>query len=187
MKGTETKLKGSFILEPSIFEDTRGYFFESYNEEDLGEILGYKPYFVQDNQSKSQYGVVRGLHMQSGAFSQAKLVRVLEGTVIDVVIDVRRESATYGQYIAIELSARNRRQLFIPRGFLHGFSVISDFAVFFYKCDNRYNRDSEIGVFPLDMNLNIDWQIPSDKIVLSEKDRNAQVFSEYTIMQSILV
>lgn len=179
MNAIETKLKGCFILEPNVFEDERGYFFESYNENKLEEILGYKPTFVQDNQSKSSYGVIRGLHMQSGEHSQAKLVRVVEGAVIDVAVDVRPGSETYGQSVVVELSADNKRQLFIPRGFLHGFSVISDTAVFFYKCDNGYNKASEDGVYPLDENFGIDWQIPTEKMILSEKDKEAQSFEEF--------
>ncbi|MGV0936461.1 dTDP-4-dehydrorhamnose 3,5-epimerase [Empedobacter falsenii] len=181
MKATETKLKGCFILEPTVFEDERGYFFESYNENKLEQILGYKPTFVQDNQSKSSYGVVRGLHMQAGEHAQAKLVRVVEGAVIDVAVDVRPGSATYGQAVAVELSAENKRQLFIPRGFLHGFSVISEQATFFYKCDNGYNKASENGVNPLDQELNIDWQIPSEKMIISEKDQEAQSFGEFKV------
>ena len=176
MKAIETKLKGCFILEPTVFEDERGYFFESYNENKLEEVLGYKPTFVQDNQSKSSFGVVRGLHMQAGEHAQAKLVRVVEGAVIDVAVDVRPGSETYGQSVAVELSADNKRQLFIPRGFLHGFSVISDTAVFFYKCDNGYNKESEDGVNPLDQDLAIDWQVPAEKMLLSEKDKEAQLF-----------
>ena len=179
MKAQETKLKGCFILEPTIFEDERGYFFESYNENKLEQTLGYKPVFVQDNESKSSYGVVRGLHMQSGKYAQAKLVRVLEGKVIDVVVDVRCDSSTFGESIAVELSAANKRQLFIPRGFLHGFSVLSETATFFYKCDNTYNKESEDGVNPLDVNLGIDWGISQDKIILSEKDQKAQSFQEF--------
>ncbi|MFV0162212.1 dTDP-4-dehydrorhamnose 3,5-epimerase [Empedobacter falsenii] len=179
MKAIETNLKGCFILEPTVFEDERGYFFESYNENKLEQILGYKPTFVQDNQSKSTYGVVRGLHMQAGEYSQAKLVRVVEGAVIDVAVDVRPGSETYGQSVTVELSADNKRQLFIPRGFLHGFSVISESAVFFYKCDNGYNKESEDGVYPLDAALAIDWQVPVEKIILSEKDKEAQSFEAY--------
>lgn len=179
MKVTETKLKGCFILEPTVFEDSRGYFFESYNENKLEEILGYKPTFVQDNQSRSSYGVVRGLHMQAGEYAQAKLVRVIEGSVIDVAVDVRPNSETYGESVAIELSADNKKQLFIPRGFLHGFSVISEKATFFYKCDNNYNKASEDGVNPLDDELNIDWQIAIDQMIISEKDQEAQSFSTF--------
>ncbi|WP_314242165.1 dTDP-4-dehydrorhamnose 3,5-epimerase [Empedobacter tilapiae] len=179
MKVTETKLKGCFILEPTVFEDSRGYFFESYNEDKLEEILGYKPTFVQDNQSRSSYGVVRGLHMQAGEYAQAKLVRVIEGSVIDVAVDVRPNSETYGESVAIELSADNKKQLFIPRGFLHGFSVISEKATFFYKCDNNYNKASEDGVNPLDDELNIDWQIAINQMIISEKDQEAQSFSTF--------
>lgn len=179
MKGIETKLKGCFILEPTVFEDERGYFFESFNENKLEAILGYKPSFVQDNQSKSSYGVVRGLHMQAGEHSQAKLVRVVEGAVIDVAVDVRKDSPTFGQSVAVELSAENKRQLFVPRGFLHGFSVISESAVFFYKCDNGYNKDAEDGVNPLDLDLAIDWQLEPKDMLLSEKDKEAQSFSDF--------
>lgn len=180
MKGIETKLKGCFILEPTVFEDERGYFFESFNENKLEAILGFKPSFVQDNQSKSSYGVVRGLHMQAGEHSQAKLVRVVEGAVIDVAVDVRKDSPTFGQSVAVELSAENKRQLFVPRGFLHGFSVVSESAVFFYKCDNGYNKESEDGVNPLDSDLAIDWQLESKDMVLSGKDKEAQSFSDFT-------
>ncbi|MBF0596857.1 dTDP-4-dehydrorhamnose 3,5-epimerase [Faecalibacter rhinopitheci] len=181
MNAIETKLKGCFILEPTVFEDERGYFFESYNEHKMEQILGYKPTFVQDNQSKSSFGVVRGLHMQSGEFSQAKLVRAIEGTVIDVAVDVRPDSPTFGQSVAVELSAENKRQLFIPRGFLHGFSVISDTATFFYKCDNGYNKASENGVTPLDESLAIDWGISVDQMILSEKDQEAQSFETFKL------
>jgi len=184
MNAIETKLKGCFILEPTVFEDERGYFYESYNENKLEQILGFKPTFVQDNQSKSSYGVVRGLHMQAGENSQAKLVRVLEGAVIDVAVDVRPNSPTYGESIAVELSENNKRQLFIPRGFLHGFSVISEHATFFYKCDNGYNKASEDGINPLDKDLNIDWQLPLDKMLLSEKDKEAQSFTEFQVKNS---
>ncbi len=179
MKATETKLKGCFILEPSIFEDSRGYFFESYNEKKMKEILGYKPTFVQDNQSRSSYGVVRGLHMQAGEYAQAKLVRVIEGSVIDVAVDVRPNSETYGQSVAVELSEENKKQLFIPRGFLHGFSVVSEYATFFYKCDNGYNKEAEDGVHPLDEELDIMWQIPRSQMIISEKDQEAQTFQTF--------
>ncbi len=177
MKYTETKLSGCFILEPTVFEDERGYFFESYNENKLAEILGHNPHFVQDNQSKSQFGVVRGLHMQAGEHAQAKLVRVLEGRVLDVAVDVRPNSPTYGQHVAVELSAENKKQLFVPRGFLHGFSVLSEQAVFSYKCDNTYRKEAEDGVYPLDPQLAIDWRIPVDQMILSQKDREAQNFT----------
>lgn len=179
MNVIETKLKGCFILEPKVFTDERGYFFESYNEDKLNEILGYSPKFVQDNQSRSSFGVVRGLHLQSGEHSQAKLVRVIEGTVLDVVVDVRLNSPTFGEWIAVELSAENQKQLFIPRDFLHGFSVVSENATFFYKCDNWYNKESENGVYPLDVALGIDWGISHNKIILSEKDQKAPSFNSY--------
>lgn len=178
MKYTETKLSGCFILEPAVFEDERGYFFESYNENRLTAILGHNPHFVQDNQSKSQFGVVRGLHRQTGEHAQAKLVRVLEGCVLDVAVDVRPDSPTYGQHVAVELSAENKKQMFVPRGFLHGFAVLSEQAVFSYKCDNNYNKEAEDGVHPLDAQLGIDWQIPVDQMILSQKDQEAQNFAE---------
>lgn len=176
---TETKLKGCYIIEPSVFEDERGYFFESYNENKIANELGYKPNFVQDNQSKSSYGVIRGLHMQSGDFAQAKLVRVIQGKVLDIVVDVRPESETFGESFSVELSEENKKQMFVPRGFLHGFSVLSETAVFFYKCDNFYNKESEQGVNPLDTTLNLNWNIPNDQMLLSEKDEQAQSFIEY--------
>lgn len=178
MTYTETKLKGCFILEPTVFEDERGYFFESFNETKLAAILGYIPHFVQDNQSKSQFGVVRGLHLQAGEYAQAKLVRVVEGKVLDVAVDVRPGSPTFGQHVAVELSAENRKQLFVPRGFLHGFSVLSEHAVFFYKCDNNYHKESEDGVNPLDPELEVDWEIPRERMILSQKDQEAQSFEE---------
>lgn len=178
MTYTEAKLKGCFILEPTVYEDERGYFFESFNETKLAAILGYKPHFVQDNQSKSQFGVVRGLHLQAGDHAQAKLVRVVEGKVLDVAVDVRPGSITFGQHITVELSAENRKQLFVPRGFLHGFSVLSEHAVFFYKCDNNYHKESEDGVNPLDFELAVDWKIPHEEMILSQKDQEAQSFEK---------
>ena len=178
MNITQTHLKGCFIIEPAVFEDERGYFFESFNERKLEEVLGYAPHFVQDNQSKSSYGVVRGLHQQLGDMAQAKLVRALEGAVLDVVVDVRPDSDTYGQSFSVELSAENKKQLFVPRGFLHGFSVLSNEAVFFYKCDNFYDKASEAGIHPLDPSLNIDWKIERIKMVLSEKDKEAPFFNK---------
>jgi dTDP-4-dehydrorhamnose 3,5-epimerase len=176
MKAIETKLKGCFILEPTLFEDSRGYFFEAFSKAKFEELTGANADFIQDNQSKSKYGVVRGLHQQIGEFAQAKLVRVLKGRVLDVVVDVRADSPTYGEHVAVELSSENNRQLYIPRGFLHGFSVLSDTATFFYKCDNVYNKASEDGVYPLDKTLAVDWKIPFDKIVLSDKDKEARSF-----------
>jgi dTDP-4-dehydrorhamnose 3,5-epimerase len=177
MKVIETKLKGCFILEPTIFEDSRGYFFEAFSKAKFEEVTGVNSDFVQDNQSKSSYGVVRGLHQQVGEYAQAKLVRVLEGKVLDVAVDVREGSPTYGEHVAVELSAENNRQLYIPRGFLHGFAVISETATFFYKCDNIYNKASEDSVHPLDGTLAVDWQIPLNEIILSAKDEGARAFS----------
>lgn len=179
MNIVHTDLDGCFILEPNVFQDERGYFFEAYNEQKFENILGYKPLFVQDNQSQSHFGVIRGLHMQKGDFSQAKLVRVLEGSVLDVVVDVRPDSPTFGQSVTVELSAENKKQFFIPRGFLHGFSVLSPTATFFYKCDNGYNKASEDGVNPLDSELAIDWKIPQQAMLLSDKDQEAPSFAQF--------
>ncbi|SDT32026.1 dTDP-4-dehydrorhamnose 3,5-epimerase [Maribacter dokdonensis] len=170
MNFIETKLKGCFIIEPSLFADDRGYFFESFNEQRFNKGIGTNVVFVQDNQSFSQKGVIRAIHYQLGANAQAKLVRVLRGTVIDVAVDLRKDSLTYGQHVAIELSAENKKQLFIPRGFGHGFSVISETAEFFYKCDNYYNKESEGGIIFNDSTLGIDWKVDSDDIKVSEKD-----------------
>ncbi len=178
MQAIETKLKGCFILEPTKFGDSRGYFMESFNEKTFHELTGVKTHFVQDNQSFSMKGVLRGLHAQCGEFAQAKLVRVVQGTVLDVAVDIRPQSETFGEYISVELSAENNKQLFVPRGFLHGFVVLSDTATFFYKCDNYYNKDSERGVYPLDVDLDIDWKLPLDELLLSEKDKIAPGFAE---------
>ncbi len=169
MKIIKTHIEDLFVIEPRVFNDDRGYFFESYNKKVFEDNLILNT-FVQDNQSKSSYGVIRGLHAQSGAHAQAKLVRVLEGKVLDVAVDIRENSPTYGQHFSIELSAENQKQLLIPRGFLHGFSVLSESAIFFYKCDNSYCKEAEIGVRFDDENLAIDWQIPPDKASVSEKD-----------------
>ncbi|SFS97311.1 dTDP-4-dehydrorhamnose 3,5-epimerase [Sphingobacterium wenxiniae] len=178
MKITNTKLKGCFILEPAKYGDSRGYFMESFNEKTFNELTGTDTHFVQDNQSYSTRGVLRGLHAQAGEYAQAKLVRVLEGEVIDVAVDVRPQSETFGQHVAVRLSAENNLQLFVPRGFLHGFVVLSDAATFFYKCDNFYNKASECGVHPLDKDLAIDWQIAESELLLSDKDKEALSFKE---------
>ncbi|WP_405384872.1 dTDP-4-dehydrorhamnose 3,5-epimerase [Maribacter sp. LLG6340-A2] len=170
MTFTETKLKGCYILQPKVFSDERGYFFESFNEKTFSEGVGESVKFVQDNQSFSTYGIVRGIHYQVGNNAQAKLVRVLSGSVLDVAVDLRKNSATFGQHIAVELSAENKKQLFIPRGFGHGFSVLSKTAEFFYKCDNFYNKESEGGIIYNDKNLQIDWKIENSKVKVSEKD-----------------
>lgn len=169
MKFIETPLPGLVIVEPRLFPDARGYFYESYNEAAFAEA-GIACRFVQDNQSKSQYGVVRGLHCQQGVHAQAKLVRVLQGTVLDVAVDIRRGSPAFGRHFGVELSEENCRMLFMPRGFLHGFSVLSDTAVLQYKCDNPYCKDAESGVRYDDPDLGIDWRIPGDRVCLSEKD-----------------
>ena len=183
MQIQETKLKGCFILEPTKYGDSRGYFFESFNERTFNELTGTNTHFVQDNQSYSTRGVLRGLHAQAGEHAQAKLVRVLEGAVIDVAVDVRPGSDTYGQYVAVELSAENNKQLFVPRGFLHGFVVLSEVATFFYKCDNFYHKASECGVHPLDKDLAVDWQIPVAELLLSDKDKEAQSFQEFQALK----
>lgn len=170
MKIIETAIKDVFIIEPQIFRDDRGYFFESWNQAKMAEAgLNYN--FIQDNQSKSVYGTIRGLHFQKGEFSQAKLVRVLEGTVLDMAVDLRPGSETFGQHVAVELSAENNRQLMIPRGFAHGFSVLTPTAVFAYKCDNVYNKASEGGLRFNDPDLGIDWKVKPEDAILSEKDK----------------
>lgn len=178
MNFIKTAIEGVFIIEPRIFADERGYFFESYSRAAF-EAAGLHYDFVQDNQSKSVYGTVRGLHFQKGEHSQAKLVRVLEGTVLDVAVDLRRASPTYGQYVSVELSAENNRQLMIPRGFAHGFSVLSETAVFAYKCDNPYCRESEGGIRFDDPALAIDWRIDPAKALTSDKDKRHPYFSEF--------
>lgn len=170
MNFIKTEIDGVIIVEPQVFSDERGYFFESYNY-DVFASAGIDAKFVQDNQSKSSYGVVRGLHCQTGEHAQAKLVRVLEGRVLDVAVDIREGSKTFGRYIAVELSAENKRQLYLPRGFLHGFSVLSETAVFAYKCDNFYFKASESGVRYDDKDIGVDWHIPVDKIIISDKDK----------------
>ena len=170
MKVSKTEIDGVFIIEPMVFEDERGYFFESYNKDKLKE-QGIDYDFIQDNQSKSKYGTIRGIHFQKGEYAQAKLVRVLEGTVLDIAVDLRKDSPTFGKHVAVELSADNRRQLMIPRGFGHGFSVLSDTAVFAYKCDNVYNKSAEGGLRYNDPKLGIDWKIDTDKAILSDKDK----------------
>lgn len=170
MKFIETKLKGCFILEPKIIKDERGYFMESFNEKTFQEGIGQKVTFVQDNQSFSTKGVLRGLHYQCGEHAQAKLVRVLQGEVLDVAVDLRPDSKTYGQYEAVVLSEENQLQFFIPRGFAHGFLVLSETATFFYKCDNLYNKESEAGLIYNDETLNINWNFPFKDLIISDKD-----------------
>lgn len=173
----ETEINGVFIIEPKVFGDARGYFFESWSEAKLAEA-GINCRFVQDNESKSSYGVLRGLHYQAAPYTQAKLVRVIQGSVLDVAVDIRKNSPTYGKYVAIELSGENKRQLFIPRGFAHGFAVLSDEAVFAYKCDNIYMPSSERGIAFNDPDLNIDWRVNPDKWNLSAKDTQHPAFKD---------
>ena len=165
-----TPISGCFIIEPKIIADERGYFMESFNEKTFQNGVGQDVHFVQDNQSFSSKGVLRGLHYQTGIHAQAKLVRVLSGEVLDVAVDIRPESPTYGQHVTALLSGENQRQFFVPRGFAHGFLVLSETATFFYKCDNFYNKDSEGGISYKDATLNIDWQFPTDNLLISEKD-----------------
>ncbi|WP_183566105.1 dTDP-4-dehydrorhamnose 3,5-epimerase [Mucilaginibacter sp. SP1R1] len=167
---TPTPIQGLIILTPRVFNDDRGYFFESFNETSFNDLAGYKVNFVQDNQSFSTKGVLRGLHLQKGEHAQAKLVRVTQGEVLDVAVDLRKDSATYGQHYSVLLSAENNQQFFIPRGFGHGFVVLSDTAVFQYKCDNYYNKQSEGGLHYADPGLAIDWKLPQDELLVSEKD-----------------
>lgn len=165
----ETDIAGLLVFEPKVFEDSRGYFFESYNENVFKE-QGIDIRWVQDNQSSSTYGVIRGLHYQLPPFAQSKLVRVLKGKILDVAVDIRKGSPTYGKSYCKVLSAKNKRQLFIPKGFAHGFSVLSEKAEVLYKCDGFYNKQSEAGIIYNDAELNIDWRIPAENAVISEKD-----------------
>jgi dTDP-4-dehydrorhamnose 3,5-epimerase len=171
MRFVKTEIDGIFIIEPRMFEDARGYFFESYSKAEFA-ANGLDYDFVQDNQSKSAYGTVRGLHFQRGAAAQAKLVRCLAGSVLDVAVDLRPGSGTYGRHVAVELAGENNRMLMIPRGFAHGFSVLSETAVFAYKCDNLYDRSAEGGLLWNDPALGIDWRIPAGREILSDKDRS---------------
>lgn len=176
MEYIETAIKGVFIIEPRVFNDTRGYFMEAWKKADFEEHIG-KVDFIQDNESKSTYGVLRGLHYQKGEYSQAKLVRVMKGKVLDVAVDIRRSSPTFGQHVMVELSDENKRQFFIPRGFAHGFLVLSDEAVFTYKVDNVYAPQHEAGIRWNDPELNLLWPIDQEKVVTSEKDLNAPPLS----------
>ena len=178
MKVKSTPLKNCYIIEPTVFEDDRGYFYEKFNEQKFEQLTGMNGHFVQDNVSKSSYGVLRGLHLQKGDMAQAKLVSCLEGRVWDVAVDLREDSPTFGQWFGLELSAENRLQFYIPRGFAHGFSVLSPTAVFAYKCDNFYNKESEGGIIWNDTELNIDWKLPMSDIILSEKDKVQKTFKE---------
>ncbi len=178
MEVIKTAIDGVYILEPRIFRDDRGYFFESFSQREFEEKIG-KINFVQDNESKSSYGVMRGLHFQRPPYAQSKLVRCVKGAVLDVAVDIRKGSPTYGQHVAVELTADNHRQFFIPRGFAHGFAVLSDEAIFQYKCDNFYAPQADGGISILDASLNIDWQIPTEKAILSEKDTKHPLLQDF--------
>jgi len=171
MEINKTNIDGCFEIIPRVFEDERGHFFESFNQSTFEKETGAKPFFVQDNQSLSTKGVLRGLHFQKGVHAQAKLVRVLQGEVLDVVVDIRPHSKTYGNIVRTVLSSENRKQLFMPRGCAHGFVTLSDSATFFYKCDNFYNKESEGGVLYNDPELNIDWILDASELIISEKDQ----------------
>ena len=178
MKVINTDIPGLYILEPVIHGDARGYFFEAFNQRDFDEAVGMHVTFVQDNESKSSYGVLRGLHFQKGDHAQAKLVRVVSGRVLDVAVDMRPGSPTFGRHVSVELTGENHRMFFIPRGFAHGFSVLSEEAVFQYKCDNYYCPESEGGIAWDDPSLGIDWQLPAEAVKLSDKDRRNPKISE---------
>ena len=178
MNVIKTALNGVVIIEPRIFEDSRGYFFESFSERDFNAQVR-KIRFVQDNESKSSYGVLRGLHFQRPPFTQSKLVRCVKGAVLDVAVDIRKGSPTYGQHVAVELTEDNHRQFFVPRGFAHGFAVLSDVAVFQYKCDNFYTPQADGGISILDDSLGIDWRIPTGKAILSEKDTRHPLLKDF--------
>lgn len=179
MEIKKTNIDGCFELIPRVFEDERGYFFESFNQSTFEKETGAKPFFVQDNQSFSTKGVLRGLHFQKGSHAQAKLVRVLEGEVLDVAVDIRSNSKTYGKIVRTVLSSDNRKQLFIPRGCAHGFVTLSKTAIFFYKCDNFYDKESEGGILYNDPELNIDWILNENDLIISEKDRILPTLNEF--------
>jgi dTDP-4-dehydrorhamnose 3,5-epimerase len=175
----ETGIKDCIIIEPNVFKDERGYFLETFNSNTFKEKTGLDVQFVQDNESKSNTGVVRGLHCQLGEHAQAKLVSVTIGKVIDVAVDMRRDSATFMKHVAVELSGENKRRLFVPRGFLHGFVVLEDNTIFSYKCDNFYNKASDSGILWNDVDLNINWGVPMNNAIVSDKDRNLMTAKEF--------
>ena len=183
MNVIQTPLEGVLILEPRVFNDSRGYFFESFSQREFDEkvapVLGHSVTFVQDNESMSSYGVMRGLHFQRPPFTQSKLVRCVRGAVLDVVVDIRKGSPTYGQHFAVELTEENKRQFFISKGFAHGFAVLSETAVFQYKCDEFYHPEADGGISILDNSLGIDWRIPVDKVILSEKDTKHPLLKDF--------
>jgi dTDP-4-dehydrorhamnose 3,5-epimerase len=175
----QTPLKDCFIIHDKVHGDARGYFIETYNNRDFKAASGLDIEFVQDNQSRSSKGVLRGLHMQKGAAAQAKLVRVLEGAVLDIAVDLRKGSPSFGQHFAIELSAENHKQFYVPAGFAHGFVVLSEFATFFYKVDKFYEPGNEVGIMYNDKDLDIDWRLPTSELIFSEKDKTLGSFAEY--------
>lgn len=183
MEVTKTAIDGVLIIEPKVFGDARGYFFESFSQREFDEkvasILGHTIHFVQDNESMSSYGVMRGLHFQRPPFTQSKLVRCVKGSVLDVAVDIRKGSPTYGRHVAVELSEDNHRQFFIPRGFAHGFAVLSESAVFQYKCDEFYHPEADGGISILDRSLAIDWKIQVEKALLSEKDTKHALLRDF--------
>jgi dTDP-4-dehydrorhamnose 3,5-epimerase len=179
MNVIQTHIDGVVIIEPKVFGDNRGYFFESYNDREFKEKTGYDIVFVQDNESKSRYGVVRGLHFQMPPFAQSKLVRVVKGAALDVAVDIRKGSPTYGQHVSVEITEENHRQVFISKGFAHGFSVLSEEVIFQYRCDAFYNPQSEGALAWDDPDLNIDWKVPSDQVLLSEKDLHHTQFKNF--------
>lgn len=178
MEIIKTGIEGLLILEPRIFQDARGYFFESFSQREFEEKVG-PVHFVQDNESMSTYGVMRGLHFQRPPYTQSKLVRCVSGAVLDVAVDIRQGSPTYGQHVAVELTAENHRQFFIPKGFAHGFAVLSETAVFQYKCDEFYHPEADAGISILDESLGIDWRIPTDKAILSDKDTRHGMLADF--------
>lgn len=175
----QTELDGVLIIEPKVFGDARGYFLESFNAKEFAEKTGLNINFVQDNESMSSYGVMRGLHFQRPPYTQSKLVRCVKGAVLDVAVDIRKGSPTYGQHVAVELTEDNHRQFFVPRGFAHGFAVLTETAVFQYKCDNFYAPQADGGISILDNSLGIDWKIPTDKALLSEKDTKHALLKDF--------
>lgn len=183
MEVIKTALEGAFIIEPKVFKDTRGYFFESFSQRDFDAqvipLLGHSVQFVQDNESMSSYGVMRGLHFQRPPYTQSKLLRCVLGAVLDVAVDIRKGSPTYGQHVAVELTADNHRQFFISKGFAHGFAVLSETAVFQYKCDEFYHPEADGGLSILDSSLGIDWQIPVAQAILSEKDTKHPLLKDF--------
>lgn len=181
MKMTRTDIEGLVVIEPRVFGDSRGYFFESFSQREFEKEVG-QVRFVQDNESKSSYGVIRGLHFQKPPHTQSKLVRVVKGRVLDVAVDLRRDSKTYGKYFSVELTEDNHLQLFIPKGFAHGFAVLSDEAVFQYKCDEFYAPESEGAIAWNDPDIGVDWQIPEDKVILSEKDKKHPSFKDLDVL-----